>query len=59
MWKRDQILKFSYVNGNFSLTAQKNNFSMSIDQIMTELGVRTVTNMVDFYKTAIARNDLY
>ena len=32
---------------------------MSIDQIITELGVRTVTKMVDFYKTAIARNDLY
>ena len=32
---------------------------MSVDQIITELGVRTVTKMVDFHKTAIAINDLY
>ena len=32
---------------------------MSVDQIITELGVRIVTKTVDFNKTAIARNDLY
>ena len=32
---------------------------MAVDQIITELGLRTVNQMVDFYKTAIARNDLY